>query len=87
MRIRGVREDAGFSFGEPQRGYLNRGLLQGGGVAWRGYVVDVEVTARRGISRQIRTIPYVVRIRDGEVIEVHESDTLIGRLGASASAR
>lgn len=80
VRIRRVSKEAGFSFGAPRRGYVNRGLLQGGGIAWRGYVVDVEVTTRRGISRQRATLPYVVRLRDGEVVEVHENDTLIGRL-------
>lgn len=65
-------ESASFRFGHPRRGYMNEGLLQGGGVAWHGYLIDVEVTRRSSLfGDAVRTQPYVVRMRDGQVIDVH----------------
>ncbi len=65
-------ESASFRFGRPQQGYMNEGLLQGGGVAWCGYLVDVEVTRKSSLfGDALRTEPFVARMRDGQVIDVH----------------
>jgi len=65
-------EDASLRIGRPRRGYMNHGLLRGGGVAWRGWLVDVEVTQRASLfGDERRSQAYVVRLRDGEVIDVH----------------
>jgi hypothetical protein len=80
VRILDYPEDARFRIGKPVKGYMNRGLLLGGGVAWQGYLVDVEVDARWGIARQWETHQYVVRIRDGEVVEAHRDPGMLRRV-------
>jgi hypothetical protein len=73
LRVMRVPDSASFRFGRPQKGYMNEGLLRGGGVAWRGYLVDVEVVRPAALfGDEIRSTPYVVRLRDGEVIDVHK---------------
>jgi hypothetical protein len=70
-RFEGVDETASFSFGKPVRAYLNRGLLRGGEVDWQGWVVDLEIQAKT-LFGQPRAVDYVVRMKNGEVIEVIE---------------
>ena len=66
-------EHASLRVGRPRKGYMNDGLLRGGAVAWRGYLVDVEVTRRASLfGDELRTHGYVVRLRDGEIIDVHK---------------
>lgn len=73
QRVLRFPETSSFRFGRPRKGYMNHGLLRGGGVAWRGYLVDVEVTRRTALfGSAVRAEPYVVRLRDGEVIDVHK---------------
>ncbi len=65
-------ESASFRFGRPHKGYMNEGLLEGGGVAWCGYLIDVEVTRKSSLfGEALRTEPFVARVRDGQVIDVH----------------
>ena len=73
LRFGGVEKSAGFTFGKPERSYLNKGLLLGGEIEWQGWVVEVAVqtTTRFG---QPQVDEYVVRMNDGEVIEVVEKD-------------
>lgn len=70
-RILDHPEDARFVFGEPTRGWMNHGILRGGGVAWRGWLVDVAVHTRDRLSGEIISHRFVVRLRDGDVIDVH----------------
>lgn len=71
-RVLRFPESVSFRFGRPERGYMNKGLLQGGGVAWRGYLIDVEVTKRAALfGAKVRPQAYVVRLRDDEVVDVH----------------
>jgi hypothetical protein len=72
QRFEGVPETASFSFGKPERGYLNKGLLRGGKVEWQGWVVDVAIETKSAFG-QPRTDEYVVRMNDGEVVEVLEA--------------
>lgn len=69
LRFEGVNENASFRFGRPVKGYSNDGILAGGEVDWQGYIVELEVETER-FGGQKRTKAYVVRIRDGEVVEV-----------------
>ena len=73
-------EDARFAFRRPVRGYMNYGLLRGGGVAWQGWLVDVKVETDRLMGEEARVEQLVVRVRGGEVIDVHAGDDLLHRV-------
>lgn len=73
MRFEGLPPEASLRFARPVRGYINQGLFQGGGIAWQGYLVDVTATLPSRFAGQAREIAYTVRLRDGEVIEVHDA--------------
>jgi hypothetical protein len=71
-RVLRVPASASYRIGRPVKGFMNEGLLQGGEVAWRGYLVDVEVTQRAALfGSATRSQAYVVRLRDGRVVDVH----------------
>ena len=76
QRFEGVPDDASFQFGRPVQAYTNKGILAGGQIEWQGYVVDVEVEMRR--LGQKRSKHYIVRMRDGLVIEVVDADYASG---------
>lgn len=69
-----IPSDSSFKFGKPERGYINQGILRGGEVAWRGYLVDVAVAPKPGLLESGKPRHYVVRMRDGEIVEVHKKD-------------
>jgi hypothetical protein len=71
LRFESISADASIRFGRPEKGYITQGILRGGAVVWQGYLVDVEIEHRSKIASQSRTRGYVVRLREGEVIEVH----------------
>ena len=71
LRFENISADASIRFGRPEKGYITEGILRGGAVVWQGYLVDVEIEHRSRIASQSRTRGYVVRLREGEVIEVH----------------
>ncbi len=71
VRFEGVTEPASFRFGKPVRAYLNKGLLRGGEVDWQGWVVDVAIETKTAFG-QPRVDEYVVRMTDGDVVEVVE---------------
>jgi len=79
-RVLRYPEDARYSFARPQKGYMNKGLFRGGGVAWQGWLVDVDVETVQGLTKHRAGRSYVVRIRDGEIIEVHRDSTLLRRV-------
>jgi len=70
LRFEGVPDDANFQFGRPEKGFMNKGILAGGKIDWQGYLVDLNVEATT-FAGQKRTKGYVVRMKDGEVVEVH----------------
>ncbi len=72
LRFEGVPDDANFQFGRPEKGFMNRGILAGGKIAWQGYLVDLNVETTT-FAGQTRTKGYIVRMKDGEVVEVHEA--------------
>jgi hypothetical protein len=79
-RVLRYPEAANYTLGKPARGYMNQGLLRGGGVAWQGWLVDVEVQTVQSVTGHRAARSYVVRIRDGEIIEVHQDPSLLRRL-------
>jgi hypothetical protein len=72
LRFQGVPATASFQFGKPVRSYLNKGLLRGGEIEWQGWVVDVAIQTTTAFG-QPHTDSYVVRMNDGEVVEVLEA--------------
>lgn len=81
FRVLRYPEDTRFTFGRPVKGYMNQGLLRGGGVAWEGWLVDVDVETVQGLTGHRADRSYVVRMRNGEIIEVHKDATLLRRVG------
>ena len=73
VRFEGIPSKASLRFSRPVKGYMNRGLFLGGGVSWQGYLVDVHVQVPSRFEGQDKELAYTVRLRDGEVIEVHDS--------------
>jgi hypothetical protein len=72
VRFEGVDESASFEFGKPVRGYLNKGLLRGGDIEWQGWIVDVSIKTITAFG-QPHSDDYVVRMNDGDVVEVLEA--------------
>lgn len=64
-------ESAGYRFGEISRGYMNDGLARGGEVVWYGYLLEVRVESKRWLAKNPEREDFVVRFRDGEVVDVH----------------
>jgi hypothetical protein len=79
-RVLRYGDDASYRLGRPSRGYMNHGLLRGGGVAWQGWLVDVEVETRQRMTGHRSVRGYVVRLRGGEVVDVHTDASLLRRL-------
>ena len=74
QHFEGVSKDASFQFGRPEKGYLNAGILAGGAITWQGYLVEVSIREEVRFESQARPDRYVVRMRDGMVVEVVEAD-------------
>jgi len=72
-RFERVPETASFRFGKPERSYLNKGLLRGGDVEWQGWIVEVAIETTTAFG-QPHTDEYVVRMNDGDVVEVLEAE-------------
>lgn len=73
-------QDTSFRFGRPERGYLNQGLFRGGGIAWQGWLVDVQVETRQRLTGHRASRSYIARMRDGEVVDVHADGALLRRV-------
>ena len=67
---------ANYELGKPVKGYINKGILLGGGVAWQGWLVDVEVVTSSRLTGLSRARTYVVRMRDGDVVDVHDEKSI-----------
>jgi hypothetical protein len=72
-RFEGLPKNASLRFGRPMKGYMNQGLFQGGGIAWQGYLINVVVAIPSRFEGQQKEVTYTVRMRDGEVIEIHDA--------------
>ena len=72
IRFEEVEPSAGFEFGQPARAYLNKGLLRGGDIEWQGWIVEVSIKTITAFG-QTHVDEYVVRMNDGDVVEVLEA--------------
>ena len=88
LRFEGTPDDASFKFGKPERGYMNDGILAGGEIEWQGWLVDLEVETTT-FAGQKRTKAYVVRMSDGEVVEVQDAAYagMLRRVGPASPAK
>lgn len=73
LRFEGVSDEATFQFGKPEKGFMNKGILAGGKIDWQGYLIDLNI-ASTTFAGQSRSKSYVVRMKDGEVVEVHDAE-------------
>lgn len=71
VRFEDIPEKASFRFGKPEKAYLNKGLLRGGDIEWQGWIVDLAIESTTAFG-QPHTDEYVVRMNDGDVVEVVE---------------
>lgn len=63
-------ESARYRIGRPVKAYANNGLVHGGGVAWAGYLVDVQVNAKNSFGGYTGFKPYMVLFRGEAVFRV-----------------
>ena len=88
LRFEGVPGDASFHFDRPEKGYLNDGILTGGRVEWQGWVVDMKIETKT-FAGQRRTKAYLVRMSNGEVVDVQDAAyaTTLRRAAPAAPAK
>lgn len=53
-------ESARYRFGAIRKAYANNGLIHGGGIAWHGYMQEVEVNAKNSYGGYVGFKPYMV---------------------------
>lgn len=82
QRVLGYPAETSFQIAKPERGWMNQGLFQGGGVEWQGWLVDVRVETTTELTKHRAEREYVVRLRDDDVVDVHTDDTLLKRVAA-----
>lgn len=80
-------ESARYRFDQPERGYMNHSLIYGGDVAWHGYLVKVDVNAKNSFGGYVGYTPYIVKIRDGKVIGIHNLDKVEATYGTEMPPR
>ena len=75
-------ESARYRIGKPIKAYANNGLIDGGNIAWRGYMVDVQVNAKNSFGGYVGFKPYMVFFSGNSVVRVYEGSehTLVHRL-------
>lgn len=75
-------ESARYKFGRPIKAYANNGLIAGGKVAWKGYMVDVEVNAKNSYGGYVGYKPYMFFFTANTIYRVYEGNShpLVHRL-------
>ncbi len=67
-------ESARYRFGEPQRAYVNNGLLRGGNVVWQGYVIYFFVNAKNSYGGYTGEQPWFALVYDTVISKVDTAD-------------
>ena len=57
-----------YKFGEPEKGYLTKPPIQGGGLDLAGYTVPVEINAKNSYGGYAGFESYKFLLRDNEVV-------------------
>jgi hypothetical protein len=75
-------DSARYKFGKPIKAYANNGLAYGGSIAWRGYMVDVQVNAKNSYGGYVGFKPYMVFFTGNFIHRVYEGNqhVLVHRL-------
>lgn len=65
---------AKLEFGQPIRGYGSESLLRGGGIAWAGYYVTVNVNGKNSWGAYTGFKPYYFLFDSDDIFRVFEHD-------------
>lgn len=87
QRVLGYPEATSFQISRPEKGYMNKGLFQGGGVAWQGWIADVRVETTTELTKHRAEREYVIRLRDNDIVDVHTDGTLLKRVAEPSPAK
>lgn len=63
---------AHYQFGTPYKAWLQGGLVQGGGILWEGWAVDVRVNSRNRMGGYVGWTPYHVTFSGDRAVNAFE---------------
>lgn len=63
---------AHYEIGTPYKAYLRAGLIQGGGIAWQGWAVDVRVNAKNRMGGYVGWTLYHATFDGNTVVDAFE---------------
>jgi len=58
-----------YKYGQPKRAYKKKGLAFGGGVAWRGWLVETSIATPTRRGRLLTPKPYMVLFSGEQIVE------------------
>ena len=58
-----------YKFSEPKRGYKQKGLVYGGDLAWKGWLVETSVATPTRTGRYLTPKPYMVLFKGEQIVE------------------
>ena len=72
-----------YTFSKPKRAFKRKGLAYGGDVSWKGWLIDVAVTAQSRTGRVLSPKPYMVLFKNSVIIEdiMGNKHALLTRVG------
>ena len=62
-------EEGKYKFGEPKRGYMQKGLAYGGDLDWKGWLVETSVATPSRTGRYLTPRPYMVLFKGEQIVE------------------
>ncbi len=62
-------KDAIYKFSQPKRAYKKKGLAYGGGVEWKGWLVETSIATRNRSGRLLTPRPYMVLFSGNQIVE------------------
>ena len=62
-------EQGQYKFGEPKRGYKQKGFAYGGELEWKGWLVETSVATPTRTGRYLTAKPYMVLFKGEQIVE------------------
>ncbi len=62
-------KDAKYKFSQPKRAYKKKGLAYGGGIEWKGWLVETSVATKNRSGRLLTPRPYMVLFSGNQIVE------------------
>ena len=62
-------KEAKYKFSEPKRAYKRKGLAYGGGIDWKGWLVETSVATKNRSGRLLTPRPYMVLFSGNQIVE------------------